>query len=265
MLLSTISDLDLDQFLPMLCVLDQDRHISTIPSLNYDDPSYYWIFNNLDFQQWNAAKVPILRLSGLPKCNLDQVSSFIVNQERVASSTTDNFVLHFSFSSAIGQPSIISIFVHTILKQMIDCSQIHRRKSIVQVYLRSLLEVAFQKEADPTWDQRGFDEQDSPHTTLLNILDPPAIELLTALRIALAVEQRGLSLILGDLDNFELHKNDLNTGLYEFVVYLQQRLPKVKILLTNRTDDYIKKIFDRIPYIEYDQERRGSLTFLSLL
>jgi len=241
----------------MLCVLDQDEHISTIRSLNYDDPSFCWIFSNLDFQQWSSAKFPVLWLSGLPKCDLDQVSSYIVKQERAASSTTGNFVLYFFCSSATGRASVISDFVYTLLKQMVDYSKMDRRILILRNFLHGLLEEAFKKEADPSWDQRGFHQQDSSETTLLKILEAPANELLTALGTVLGVEQRSISLIVDGLDKVELQRDDFIKGLHELVVHLQRRLSKARILLTNRPEDDIKEIFDGFPCIEHDRERRG--------
>jgi len=119
MLRSAINDLNLDQFLPMLSVIDQDEHISAIPHPDCDHPMFYWIFRNKDFSQWSSAECSrVLWLSGLPERNIDQVSSYVVHQEKETALETDCFVLYFFCSSAIRRRSSVTDFVHTLLKSL---------------------------------------------------------------------------------------------------------------------------------------------------
>lgn len=46
---SAIDGLNPDSILLILLVVDQDKHISTIPPPNRDDPMFYWIIRNIDF------------------------------------------------------------------------------------------------------------------------------------------------------------------------------------------------------------------------
>ena len=134
MLRSAIDDLNLDQFLPMLSVLDQDKHISTIPHPDRDHPMFYWIFRNKDFSQWSSAECSrVLWLSGLPERNIDQVSSYIVHQEKEKKRAlkTDRFVLYFFCSSAIRRRSSVVDLIHTLLGQIVYYSPMDKRISVI--------------------------------------------------------------------------------------------------------------------------------------
>src|ERR1700722_7298837 len=147
---SAIDDLNLDQFLPMLSVQDQDEHISAIPHPDRNHPMFYWIFRNKDFLQWSSAECSrVLWLSGLPERNIDQVSSYIVHQEKETALKTDRFVLYFFCSSAIMRRSSVANFIHTLLYQIVYCSPIDKRISIIRNFLNSLLKQAVKRKAGP--------------------------------------------------------------------------------------------------------------------
>jgi hypothetical protein len=260
MLQSAIDNVDLDRFLPMLSVVDQEKHQSTIPSLNYDQPKSFWIFRNMDFRQWSTASCPqVLWLSGPPECDIHQVSSYIVDQEKNRASKTQYFVLYFFCSTAARKEPIIVIFIHTLLDQIIRCSPENKRILVVRRFLHSLLEGAFKKGRAPNWERRGFNEKDSPDTNIEKILNAPADELWAALEAVLGdEEQRGLSVVVDGLDKVEHQQGELIRGVRAFVKHLQQRTSKVKILLTSRPLAEIKELFDGLPCIEHDRERKGS-------
>lgn len=251
--------MDLDRFLPMLSVVDQEKHQSAIPSLNYDQPKWFWIFRNMDFRQWDAASCPqVLWLSGPPECDIHQVSSYIVDQEKNRTSKTQYFVLYFFCSTAARKEPIIIIFIHTLLDQIVRCSPANERILIVRRFLHSLLEGAFKDGRTPNWESRGFNEKDSPDTNIKKILNAPANELWAALEAVLGdEEQRGLSVIVDGLDKVEHQRGELIGGVCAFVKHLQQRTSRVKILLTSRPLAEIKDLFDGLPCIEHDRERKG--------
>src|SRR5271155_4341300 len=255
MLQSAIDCLDLDQFLLMLSALDQDKYISTTRSLDCDHPMFHWIFRNIDFAQWSSANCSrVLWLSGPPECNIHQVSSYIVHQEKNTALKTDHFVLYFFCSAAIGRSSILAGFVHTLLKQIFCCSPVDKRILIMRKFLHSLLhEIA----ATPNWEKCGFNERDFPDK-IQDILDAPANKLLTALKAVLSDEkQRGLFIVVDGLDKVELQRGEFFSGVRVFVEHLQQRTSKVKILLTSRPLAEIKDLFNGLPCIEHDKERKG--------
>jgi ankyrin repeat domain-containing protein 50 len=214
----------------------------------------------MDFRQWNTARCPqVLWLSGPPECDIHQVSSYIVDQEKNRTSKTQYFILYFFCSTAARKEPIIVIFIHTLLDQIVRCSPANKRILIVRRFLHSLLEGAFEKGRTPNWESRGFNEKDSPDTNIKKILNAPANELWAALEVALGdEEQRGLSVVVDGLDKVEYQRGELIRGVRSFVKHLQQRTSRVKILLTSRPLAEIKDLFDGLPYIEYDRERKGS-------
>jgi ankyrin repeat domain-containing protein 50 len=260
MLQSAIDNVDLDRFLPVLSVVDQEKHQSKIPSLNYDQPKWFWIFRNMDFRQWSTASCPqVLWLSGPPECDIHQVSSYIVDQEKNRTSKTQYFVLYFFCSTAARKEPIIVIFIHTLLNQIVRCSPANKRILIVRRFLHSLLEGAFKNGRTPNWESRDFNERDSPDANIKKILKAPANELWAALEAVLGDdEQRGLSVVVDGLDKVEHRRGELIGGVCAFVKHLQQRTSRVKILLTSRPLAEIKDLFDGLPCIEHDRERKGS-------
>jgi len=256
MLRSVIDGLNLDQFLLMLSVVNQERHISSIPPLYHGHPMFHWIFMNMDFRQWSDADHSrVLWLSGPSQCNIHHVSSYIVNQEKKRASETDHWILHFFCSTAIMETSIITSFVHTLLTQIVYSSPIDKRILIIRSFLHRLLVGIFRKEVAPNW---GFTEEDSPDTTIQKILDAPASELFAALGTVLDDEkERELSVVIDGLDKVEHQRREFTESVRAFVERLQQRTLKVKVLVTSRPLAEIKALLDGLPCIEHDKERKG--------
>lgn len=253
---SAIVHLNLDMFLPMLSVLDQDKHIPTTPPRYH--PMFYWIFRNADYREWDRANSSrVLWLSGPPECEIHRASSYIVGQEKNAALKTDHLVLYFFFPSASRSEPIVATFVHTLLNQIVCCSPTDRSLSIIRSFLHSLLNEAFKKEAAPNWKDRGFGDVDSPDENLKKLLDAPVNECLTALGIVLNEEQRDLSVVVDGLDKVVHQRDEFIKGVRTFVEHLQQRTLKVKILLTSRPLVDIKDLFDGLPSIEHERERKG--------
>lgn len=259
MLQSTIDSLDPDPFLETLSVVDQEDYKSTIQLLDSDDPMFYWTFRNTDFKQWNDPSCSqVLWLSGPPERNIHQVSSYIVDLEKKATLKTEHIVLYFFCSSAFGEESIVDVFVHTLLHQIVRCSPMNNKISIFKRFLHTLLKEAFKTTIAPSWEKRDFNEKDSPNEEIKKILKAPADELWAALKAALDCEQeRELSVIVDGLDNVKHEKSELIRGVHAFVEHLQQRTSRAKILLTSQPQAEIKEVFGGFPCIEYDKERKG--------
>jgi ankyrin repeat domain-containing protein 50 len=94
---------------------------------------------------------------------------------------TQNFVLYFFCSAAIGEKSVVVVFVYTLLYQIVCCSPIDKEILIVRRFLHNLLEGIFKKEEAPNWKQQGFKNGDSLDTNIKKILNVPANELWAAL------------------------------------------------------------------------------------
>jgi hypothetical protein len=211
----------------------------------------------MDYVQWNDSCSQVLWLSGPPECNINQVSSYIMGQEKDTTLKTGNFVLYFFCSDEIRGRSVTKYFVHTLVYQ-ICCSSTERSLLIFQSFLRNLLNEAFEKKAAPNWKEQRFNERELPNENLQKLLDAPANELLTALGALLDEEQQGLSIIIDGLDKVKDQRDEFIRGVRKFVEHLQQRTLKVKVLLTSRPVTEIKALLDGLPRIEHDRERKGS-------
>src|SRR2546429_6074824 len=100
----------------MLSAVDQEGYKSTIPSLDCDQPKFYWIFKNIDFEQWSStSRSQVLWLSAPPEYSIHQVSSYIVDQVKIKALKTQHSVLYFFCSTAIWEKSIVTTFIHTLL------------------------------------------------------------------------------------------------------------------------------------------------------
>lgn len=264
MLQSTIDSMNLDRFLGMLSAVDQEKHKSTILSLDCEQPNFYWIFRNMDFKQWHSASCSqVLWLSGPRQCSIHQVSSYIVDLMKNEASETQHSVLYFFCSTASRENSITTAFVHTLLYQVVCCSSLDKSISVVRNFLHTLVEAILRREPTSKPEPSHFKEEDSPDTTIKKILDAPIDELWHALKTILADEQkRELSIVIDGLDKVEYQKVEFIKGVRELITHLLKRTLKVKALLTSRPQAEIKEVFDGLPYIEYDKERKECLASL---
>ena len=252
--------MDLDQFLPMLSAVDQEKHISTIPLLDRNHPGFYWIFRNVDYAQWNDSCFQVLWLSGPPECNIHQVSSYVVGQEKDTALKTGCLVLYFFCSATTRRRSIAKDFVHTLLGQILYCSQVDERTSIIRGFLRSLLDEFSKMGAVRNWIERGFKEENSSQENIQKLLNGPVNELLTALGTVLSDEERRSLVVVDELDKIEHDRGEFVKEVHAFVKHIRGKNRKAKILLTSRPLDEIRDTFDGLPRIEHDRERKGSLT-----
>lgn len=262
MLQSTIDNVNLDRFLGMLSAVDQGKHKSTIPSLDCEQPKFYWVFRNMDFEEWRSASSQVLWLSGPPQCSIHQVSSYIVDLVKNKASETQHSVLYFFCSTASREKSIAAVFVHTLLYQIVCCSPLDKRESVVRIFLRALVDAILRRK--PTSLDLShlshFRNEDSEDTAIETILNARVDELWDALKTILAETQKGeLSIVIDGLDKVEHQKVEFIKGVREFITHLQKRTIKFKALLTSRPQDEIKEVFDGLSYIEYNKERKGSV------
>ena len=245
-----IDSVNPDQFLKTLSA----DHMPTIPYLDCDQPKFYWIFRNMDFRQWNnASYFQVLWLSGPPECSIHQVSSYVVNK---ATLKPECCVLYFFCSAAAREKSVVSRFIQTLLYQIICCSPVDKKISIVRKILHILVDGIFKREGAYNVELTNF--EGSPDIRLSGVVDGPTDELWTALEAVLADEQaRELLIVVDGLDKVLHEKQEFISAVRAFVGHLQQRISKVKILLTSQPSNEIKNEFDEFPSIEYDKERKG--------
>ncbi|KAI9774452.1 MAG: hypothetical protein M1839_001735 [Geoglossum umbratile] len=257
----------LNEFLRILSVIDQEKHKSTIPDIDPDQPEFYWIFRNSDFTQWQSCKSSqTLWLSGPSQCGINRVSSFIA--ENGASEGSDS-ILYFFCSTATREKlaemkrSTATIFIHTILAQFIGRSAPQKKLLAATAFLRALLKAHLAKLAAPdTWDLPS-NRRELVGEMMQKILDKQPSEPWDALIAALTDEvDRGLFIVIDGLDEVVHRDSEFIGGIHRFLSQLQQTGLKVKAFITSRPHSLIKDILAGYPNIEYDKERKECLASL---
>jgi hypothetical protein len=132
-----------------------------------------------------------------------------------------------------------------------------RRYRLFGNFLYILLEAIVKR--DP--ELSPFKKEDPPETTIKKLLDAQINELWDVLKEVSAEEpKQGLSIIVDGLNKVEHQKVEFAREVCAFISYLQKRNSKVKVLLTSRPQAEIKEVFVGLPCIEYDKERKGSVS-----
>jgi len=256
MLRFAVDSIIADRFFQILSAVNQEEHEATMPSMDCDQPEFYWIFRNIDFAQWKSASCSqALWLSGPPECRIHQVSSSIVNRAKESALTKEHCVLHFFCSTTVREKSVVSVFVQTLLYQII-CSSPMDKKLIIRNFLKTLVEIILEKEGASNWEPARF--EGSPEILLKRILNASADGLWTALKAVLSDDPgRELLIVVDGLDKVQHQKCEFSKAIREFVAHLLERTSKVKALLTSRPQAEIKEVLEGLPCIEYDKERKG--------
>jgi ankyrin repeat domain-containing protein 50 len=258
---SAIDRLNMDELPQILSAVDQEQHKSRIPSLSYNQPNFYWILRNADLEDWSSDTCSqVLWLSGPPKCNIDQVSSYVVDVEKKKASETQHSVLYFFCLTADTENPIVS-FTHSLLYQIVRCSPSNERAQIVKTFLHSLRDAILGKKQTSNTKLPQFQEGDSPRAIIKKVLDAETNGLWGALKAVLdSAHSHDLSIVIDGLDRVKRRKVEFVREVRELVEHLQGRISKVKALFTSRPEAEIKEVLDGLPCIEYDKERKGSAT-----
>jgi ankyrin repeat domain-containing protein 50 len=258
---SAIDRLNMDEFPQILSAADQEQHKSRIPSLSLNQPNLYWILKNADFEDWSSNTCSqVLWLSGPLKCNIDQVSSYVVDLEKEKALETQHSVLYFFCLTADTENPIVS-FTHSLLYQIVCCLSSNEKAQTVRIFLHSLRDAILGKEQTSNTKLPQFKEGDSPSATIKKVLDAEINGLWGALRAVLdSAHPHDLSIVIDGLDRVKHQKVEFIREVRELVEHLQGRTSKVKALLTSRPEAEIKEVLDGLPCIEYDKERKGSAT-----
>src|ERR1700744_931938 len=119
----SISHTDPDQFIQILSAVDGGNRPSFKPTLDCSDPRFAWVFQNMDFELWKCKTTPsILCLSGPRECNINQISSHLLNLEQSKDISTDLVALSAFFSDQEARDPHLGVFtdlVHQLLRQII--------------------------------------------------------------------------------------------------------------------------------------------------
>jgi hypothetical protein len=235
-----------------LSVADQDKHRSTISRLDWNEPKYFWITNNVDFIQWKSNKSSqALWLSGPDHRGMKEVSSHIIGATKEKAIQPNSSVLYFFCSTAATtQGSIATVFAHTLLHQIVCSSSDDKAIQIAKAFLKSLLHV-----------QRDFSLFKKNHSlseTVEIILRAPASELRGALVAAIKIaEFQQLSIIIDGIDNTTQDEETFVQFVYFLVRHTTNTNSKFKAFLTSSQNPDLLNTLGRLPGIEYDKERKG--------
>lgn len=261
----TIDNVGIDQCIRIISPIDQDKYKTKIPPLNYEEPGFYWIFKNLDFEHWKSDGSRVLWLSAPPECKLDQVASHIVDLEKNTLNSEYN-VLYFFCWSAAGRrlaPTFFGTFVHQLTRHLTPCE----RDYIITIFLHAILNAYLAR--DEQYQQRWWLEDCTPDRMIENIFTVSSgNELLKAMKEVLDLKElhfQGLLIVIDGLER-ELQSNE-GTFIRLFcslIIHLKQTPCRVKALLTSRPHDHLKMLLEGIPSIEYDQERKGLVIICAL-
>lgn len=256
----------------MLSAVDQEKHKSSIPFSECDQPKFHWIFRNLDFAHWRSADSEVLWLSGPPKCSIEEASSHIVNLSKHNTSKTEHSVLYFfcsSVATSSQEQSFAVVFIRALLLQIVSSlPNLEKKKAIIVIFLCCLVDAINSKELALDKEPYQFQQKDSPHQALSKVLNVSGGQHWDALKAVLDYQKQGLSIVIDGLDKIEHQKSNFLNEVCGFIEYLQgrSRYSKVKILLTSRRQSKINILLDKLECtcIEYDKERKGSTTLYIL-
>ena len=253
MLFAAVDMVDPDQLLRHLSAVDQDyRKSHTQPSSCRELPRFYWIFRNLDFEQWWSAKgFRALWLSGPAECDISDASSCIVGLAKETPTVPQHSALYFFCSTLTAEDPVVVTFVSTIVHQLVRCYP-HLKEQVTKVFLRTLVK-AILSEDNPK--QSCFKLGNSAEAIAKKILQASSKGYWSALKAVMDLKrEQGLLLVIDGLDKAG---HEFTRGVQLFVESLQGCPSAIKVLLTSRPQADIKEILGRLPCIEYDKERKG--------
>ncbi|KAL7812110.1 hypothetical protein V8C44DRAFT_364804 [Trichoderma aethiopicum] len=255
---SNIDAVDPNWFLSVLPADDQPEIRPGIPSLEYEDHKYRWVFKNVDFLDWDSGSPSgILWLSAPPECEMRKVASLILQREIDRGQQTQRRILHY-FCSPDAMPSLpIISFIRALAFQIISSTAEAKQASIIRLFLRKILNNMFKGTASNLLLQcfsRGSENY------IHGLLEAPEDSLWAALWAILPTEQnQRLSMFISGLDYY--HPAFVRK-IRKFIEYLQQST-RAKVLLTSGLDANTETILIGLPSINYDEERKECLFSLS--
>ena len=253
MLLAAVDTANSDQLLRHLSILDQDyRRSHTQPSNFRELPRFYWIFRNMDYEQWCSAKgSQVLWLSGPAECGISDASSCIADLAKETSAEAKHSALYFSCSTKPAQVSIAITFVSNIVSQLVCCLP-QLKEQVTNIFLHTLLSTIL---SDDNPKQSSFKQGDSAEAIVKKILQASNEGYWSALRAVIGLEhEQELYLVIDRLDKAG---QEFIRGVHFFIESLQECPSTIRVLLTSRPQAELQQILGRVPCIEYDKERKG--------
>ncbi|KAF8532761.1 hypothetical protein BDD12DRAFT_785326, partial [Trichophaea hybrida] len=227
---------------------NQDERISKIAPIQHNDPKLYWIFQDIDFKDWESTnRSQVLWLFGPPDRGITEVSSHFVSLAKQKASQTEGAVFYFFCSMLEMERSVATIFTNSVLRHILNGSGDDQAKKIVSTFLSTLLDKVLER------DKSRFRKEDSSTTTAKKILDASDSELLEALTKAVdeVKEIQETSIIIDRIDILR------KEGAQFLEKFCSQAIinPKFKALLTCRSDPHIQDMVVEVFSVEYKERR----------
>ena len=218
----------------------------------------------MDFERWQSTNgSEVLWLSGPAECRISDASSRIVDLAKESYPEFQHSMMYFFCFTAPKKVPIAITFVSTVVRQLIRCSP-GLKQEITTIFLRTLLDTIFGEEPLSNPGVPRFNADDSAEVMVVKILKASSGAYWDALMAVMDIEQeKGLSLIIDGLDRIEDQKCEFIQRLLAFVEHLREKPSTSRVLLTSRPQAEIKEILGQLPSIEYDRERKGSISLVS--
>jgi len=223
---------------------NQDEHISPV---NPDDPKLYWIFQDIDFKDWESDGSQVLWIFGPPDHGITEVASHTVGLNK---GNASGDVFYFFCSMLETETSVATTFTTSVLHHILNGLGDNQAKSIVTTFLSTLLHKILER------DRCHFREEHSSVITVKKILETSSgRELLRALTETVVKMETipDTPMIIDGIDKLGKEGAQFLEKFCSHAIVS----PKFKALLTCRTDPHIKEIVDGVLCIEYDKERQG--------
>ena len=242
-LLSIVAATDSDLLLRHLPAVEQEVYRSRTRLSSCDQPQFYWIFKNMDFDRWQSASgSEVLWLSGPAECRISDASSHIVDLVKGKYPEAQHSVLYFFCYAAPSRIPIAITFVSTVVCQLIRCSP-KLKQEITTIFLYTLLHTILEEEKFSQSEVSRFNADDSVELIVKKILKVPSEAYWGALKAVADVErEKGLSIIIDGLDRSEHEKYQFIRELCVFIENLQGGHSTTRVLLTSRPQAEIKEI-----------------------
>lgn len=250
-----------------MSVVDQGTtYRSTYVPVDQNSPDFPWVTKNIDFTKWESdEKQQALWLSGACDAGTKEVSSQVIYNAKKKATQSNGCVLYFFCATATeSRDSIATVFVHTLLHQIVGFSGDETAQAITTTFLTSLLDGHIRRSLS------GFKKDDPLVKTVERILDAPSYDLHIALINALAkAGPQHLSLIIDGIsiaamkgDVFVRNVSLLVNHMIAAGAVGAVGATRFKALLTSSQYSELKGFLGDLPSIQFRQEREGCLSMI---
>ena len=259
MLFAVVDMADSDQLLRHLSAVDQDDHKRHTQSSSCRElPRFYWIFRNMDYEQWWFSKGSrALWLSGPAECDISDASSCIVGLAKETTTGAQHSALYFFCSTLTAENRVVITFVSTIVHQLVCCVP-QLKEQVSKVFLRALVKTVLRED---NLKESRFKPGDSAEATVKKVLQASSEGYWSALRAVMGLEHKQEIYLI--IDGLDKAGQEFIRGVHFFIESLHECPSTTKVLLTSRPQAELKQTLGGMPCIEYDKERKGLICLIS--